>query len=143
MSTSKDSANGQNQSAQAQLDQRLLDLLRHLRDLPHSLSDHSSIYPFETFNLSLYDIEHYGSIQSAFSHQLELIFGSRNGGRLIEYRGRGPSLEAIVFGFHKYINGEGSEDELLWRWVQDSTHAAKEAAKNVSGLSTLMSSWHI
>lgn len=139
MSTSSDSVTRQNQSVQVQLDPRLLDLLRHLRDLPHSLSDHSRIYPFETFDLSPYDIAHYGSIQNAFSHRLELVFGSRNSGRLIEYRGRGPSLEAIVYRFHKYISGEGEDNELLWKWVQDLTYAAKEAAKNVSDTLILVS----
>lgn len=116
----------------ATLDPRLLDLLRHLRTLPPSLSDHPNIYPFTSFVLDPYDAEHYGSIQGALNHRLELVFGSRNGDRLIEFKGRGSSLEAIVYIFYKYIDGESGENELLWKWVRDLTHAAKEIAKNVS-----------
>ncbi|KAG9078116.1 hypothetical protein FRC06_008524, partial [Ceratobasidium sp. 370] len=120
-----------NRSGQARLDPRLFDLLRQLRDLPHSLSDHPGIYPFEKFDLNPHDIEHYGSKQGALNHRLELVFGSRNGGHAIEFRGRGSSLEAVVFTFHKYIDGDEGENQLLWKWVQDLTHAAKAAVKNV------------
>lgn len=93
---SKDSCSGQSQSGPAQIDWRLLDLLRYLCVPPRSLSDHSWIYPFESFERSPYDIEHYGSKLRPLSHRLDLIFGSRSGVRLIEYRGRGPFSEAIA-----------------------------------------------
>lgn len=84
------------------------------------------------FVLDPLDIEHYGSAQGALNHRLELIFGSRSSGRLIEFRGRGMSLEAIVHIFYKYIDGEDGENTLLWKWVQDLTHSAMEASKSVS-----------
>ena len=132
MSHAQQHSHTQTESSYTPLDQRLLDLLYQLRNLPTSLSDHSSIYPFASLVLNPLDIENYGSAQGALNHQLELVFGSRSSGRLIEFRGRGPSLEAIVYTFYKYIDGEDGENVLLWKWVQDLTHAAIEASKNVS-----------
>ncbi|KAG9120983.1 hypothetical protein FRC07_003254, partial [Ceratobasidium sp. 392] len=132
MPTVEASPTTQTSSAQAQLDSRLLDLLRYLRDLPPSLSSHSGSYPFANFVLDPDDVEHYSSRQGALNHQLELIFGSRSGGRSIVFRGRGPSLEAVVYIFYKYITGEDGENKLLWKWVGDLTEAAKEASKDVS-----------
>lgn len=138
MSLSQSTSHAQTESIQVSLDPRILELLRLLRNLPTSLSDHPSIYPFASFTLDPHDTQHYGSIQGALNHRLELIFGSRSDGRFIKFRGRGPSLEAIVYIFYKYIDGEGGENQLLWKWVQDLTDAAKEAANNVSYISKLI-----
>lgn len=139
MSNIQQQSGPQTESSYTPLDQRLLNLLHQLRNLPTSLSDHSSIYPFVGFALDPLDIENYGSPQGALNHRLELIFGSRSSGRLLEFRGRGPSLEAIVHTFYKYINGEDGENVLLWKWVQDLTQAAVEASKNVSYALNLVS----
>ncbi|QRV92571.1 hypothetical protein RhiJN_20589 [Ceratobasidium sp. AG-Ba] len=132
MPSSKTVASINDTSAVAPIDPRLLELLRVLRNLPASLADHPSIYPFLGFTLEHHDIEHYGSPQNALNHKLSLIFGSRVGGRLIQFRGRGESLEAIVHTFSKYIDGESGENQVLWNWVQDLTQAAKESSKLVA-----------
>ncbi|KAG8733385.1 hypothetical protein FRC10_000256 [Ceratobasidium sp. 414] len=119
-------------SPASSLDSRLLELLCHLLELPHALSDHPKIYPFAQFSLDPHDVEHYGSTQNALNHRLELIFGSRSVGQPIEFHGRGASLEAIVYVLHKYIDGEGGDNVPLWRWVTELKDAAIQTAKSVS-----------
>ncbi|KAF8593824.1 hypothetical protein BDV93DRAFT_549408 [Ceratobasidium sp. AG-I] len=106
------------------LDHRVLNLSNHLSVLPQHLSDHPSVYPFSNFTLSPHDIEHYGRPQSALNHQLELVFGSRHGSGPIQFRGRGPSLLAVVDVLDQFISGETGENVLLWKWVEDLTHAS-------------------
>jgi hypothetical protein len=45
---------------------------------------------------------------------------------VIKFKGRGRSLEAIVYIFMKYIDGEDGENILLWKWVADLTCAAAQ-----------------
>lgn len=113
------------------LDLRLLDLLKHLRQLPMTLSDTPSIYPFLNFELDPYEIQYYGSPQTALHHRLELIFGSRGGNQPIVFRGRGLSLESIVYIFYKYITGEDGDNMILWSWVGDLTRAAAQSSERV------------
>ncbi|KAH7337956.1 hypothetical protein B0J17DRAFT_628537 [Rhizoctonia solani] len=60
----------------------------------------------------------------ALNHRLELILGSRSTGNAIQFRGRGRSLEAIVYILQKYINGDDGENTVLWKWVEDLTSSA-------------------
>ena len=46
------------------------------------------------------------SQRGALNHRLELIFGSRSTSSIIKFKGKGRSLEAIVYIFKKYIDGE-------------------------------------
>jgi hypothetical protein len=132
MSLSQTPSTLRNEATHAPLDPRLLNLLRHLLDLPSTLPDHPKIYPFACFSLEPHEVEQYGSTQGALIHQLELIFGSRSTGRAVEFRGRGPSLEAIVYVLHKYIDGEDGDNQTLWKWVADLDSAAIKVGKNVS-----------
>ena len=127
MSTLTASASSQSTSGSNNLDSRLLNLYSSLRNLPESLSEHPDVYPFaEKFVLDEHDIEFYGSQQGALNHRLELIFGSRSTGSPIQFKGRGRPLEAIVYILKKYIDGNGGENVLLWKWVEDLTHAATQ-----------------
>ena len=63
MSHAQQHSHTQTESSYTPLDQRLLDLLYQLRNLPTSLSDHSSIHPFASLVLNPLDIENYGSAQ--------------------------------------------------------------------------------
>lgn len=118
------------------LDHRLANLSHHLSALPKQLSDHPSVYPFCNFTLSDHDIEHYGTPQGALNHQFGLIFGSRLDNRPVQFRGRGPSLLAVIDVLDRYISGETEENILLWKWVDDLTHGAVECAKTVGGFTT-------
>ncbi|KAG9094211.1 hypothetical protein FRC07_011341 [Ceratobasidium sp. 392] len=127
MLLSQNSLDAQTLSTKASVDARLLNLLQHLQNLPASLSDHLTIYPFPNLTFEPHEIDHYGSVQGALNHRLELEFGSRSSGRLIEFRGRGSSLEAIVDTFYKFIDGANGENQLLWKWVHNLTQAAIRA----------------
>ncbi|KAG9081011.1 hypothetical protein FRC06_005913, partial [Ceratobasidium sp. 370] len=105
---------------------KMLELLECLRRLPPSLSDHPSIYPFSNLVLEPNDVEFYGSPQGALDHRLQLIFGSRVDGQPIKLKGQGQGLEAVVDILHRHITGEGEENVLLWKWVDDLLRAAKE-----------------
>ncbi|CUA68969.1 hypothetical protein RSOLAG22IIIB_08222 [Rhizoctonia solani] len=59
------------------------------------------------FILELHEVEFYGPQQGALNHRLELIFGSRNAGGMIQFKGHG-------------------ENVLLWKWVDDLTRSAAE-----------------
>ncbi|QRW16066.1 hypothetical protein RhiXN_04067 [Rhizoctonia solani] len=125
MSTSQSSSTVQGSSGDVIVDSRLQNLYASLHSLPDSLPDHPEIYPFaDKFALDQYDIEFYGLSQGALNHRLELIFGSQNAGNVITFKGRGQLLEAIVYIFKKYIDGENGENIPLWKWVDDLTHAA-------------------
>lgn len=113
------------------MDHRLENLLRHLSTLPDHLSDHPTVYPFNNFSIAPHEIEHYGTPQGALNHRLELVFGSRYDSRAIQFRGRGPSLVAIINVFKSCITGEEGENILLWKWVEDLTHGAIECIKSV------------
>ncbi|QRW12240.1 hypothetical protein RhiLY_11239 [Ceratobasidium sp. AG-Ba] len=116
---------------QAPIDPRLLDLLRNLRTLPTSLSDHPGIYPFPKLTIDAHDAQHYGSPQAALVHRLELIFGERNTSQMVRFRGRGPSLGAVVYTFSKYIDGEHGDNKLLWSWVHHLTKSAIKQSKSI------------
>ncbi|QRV92908.1 hypothetical protein RhiJN_20926 [Ceratobasidium sp. AG-Ba] len=119
------------EGSQAPIDPRLLDLLRNLRTLPTSLSDHPGIYPFPKLTIDAHDAQHYGSPQAALVHRLELIFGERNTSQMVRFRGRGPSLEAVVYTFSKYIDGEHGDNKLLWSWVHHLTKSAIKQSKSI------------
>lgn len=114
------------------LDGRLANLSHHLSALPAYLSDHPNVYPFSNFSLASHEIEHYGTPQGALNHHLELIFGSRYDNRTVQFRGRGPSLLAIVDVFNHYITGVVGENILLCKWVEDLTDGAIHCIQNVS-----------
>ncbi|EUC62852.1 hypothetical protein RSOL_459100, partial [Rhizoctonia solani AG-3 Rhs1AP] len=123
------SSSSQKSTGSLTLDPRLQKLYSSLHNLPTNLPDHPDTYPFAgKFVLHQPDIGFYGSQQGALNHQLELIFGSRSVDRVINFKGRGRSLEAIVYIFMKYIDGEDGENVLLWKWVADLTHAAVQAS---------------
>ena len=127
MSTLITSSSRQKSAGDITLDPRLQNLYSSLRSLPTNLPDHPETYLFaEKFVLGQHDIEYYGLQQGALNHRLELIFGSRSINGIIKFRGRGRSLEAIVYIFMKYIDGEDGENVLLWKWVADLTRAAAQ-----------------
>ncbi|KDN38853.1 hypothetical protein RSAG8_09259, partial [Rhizoctonia solani AG-8 WAC10335] len=85
-----------------------------LHNLPEGLPDHPEAYPFASnFTLGPDDVEFYGSEQGALDYRLELIFGSRSTNNVIQFRGRGRSLEAIVYILWKYISGEDHHEENI------------------------------
>ncbi|KEP46915.1 DUF659 family protein [Rhizoctonia solani 123E] len=130
----------QNTSGSITLDSRLLKLYSSLRNLPESLSEHPDVYPSaEKFVLDEHDIEFYGSRQGALNHRLELIFGSRSTGSVIRFKGRGRALEAIVYTLKKYIDGDDGDNVLLWKWVEDLTHAATQMSATQTKTSHLQS----
>ncbi|CEL56164.1 hypothetical protein RSOLAG1IB_11852 [Rhizoctonia solani AG-1 IB] len=129
MSTFQASLSVPTQSGSSSLDPRLYNLYSNLRNLPEDLPDHPEVYPFASnFTLDPDEVEFYGSQQGALNHRLELIFGSRSTGNAIQFRGRGRSLEAIVYVLRKYINGDDRENIILWKWVEDLTSSAAQAS---------------
>ncbi|KAG8790887.1 hypothetical protein FRC12_010765 [Ceratobasidium sp. 428] len=129
MSTTQSPPSAQSSPSQAQINPRLLEQLQQLRNLPDSLPDRPGIYSFLGFTLEPHNISHYGLKQKALDHELQLVFGSRAAGSVIEFRGRGGSLEAIVHTFYKCIDGESGDNQVLWKWVEALTHAALEASQ--------------
>ncbi|QRW06033.1 hypothetical protein RhiLY_05032 [Ceratobasidium sp. AG-Ba] len=89
---------------QAPIDPRLLDLLRNLRTLPTSLSDHPGIYPFPKLTIDAHDAQHYGSPQAALG---------------------------LLYIFSKYIDGEHGDNKLLWSWVHHLTKSAIKQSKSI------------
>jgi hypothetical protein len=130
MSASITSLSNQKSTGSITLDPQLQSLYSSLHNLPTSLPNHPETYPFaEKFVLDQHDIEFYGSQQGALNHRLELVFGSRGIDSMIKFKGRGRSLEALVYIFMKYIDGEDGENLLLWKWVADLTRTATQISR--------------
>ncbi|KAG8950373.1 hypothetical protein FRC03_012905 [Tulasnella sp. 419] len=98
-------------------------LLHYLKNLPPSVPAAAKIYSFSDYVPDDERVADYGSEQGDLNAYLEVTFGSRHQGH-IQFKEKGPNLEAVVPLLKKYINGESKEEVLLLKWVEDLTKSA-------------------
>ncbi len=110
----------------------LKELDRCLKALPKSIPVNDT-YSFANYEPDPTEIEDYGLVQSVVNKHLEPEFGDRNHGP-IQFKGRGPALEAVVPILRASITGRFWENLLLIKWVDDLTAAAKIAIEADGGI---------
>ncbi|CAK5275996.1 unnamed protein product, partial [Mycena citricolor] len=110
---------------------QLKELARCLKSLPAKIPI-STTHDFRDFQLDQEEVAEYGDNKCVVNHALEVSFGSRAQGT-VEFKSRGPGLEAVIDVLREYITGSHGSNILLCKWVDDLIVGAKKAIMDTGG----------
>lgn len=119
----------------AVLANELADLARLLSHLPKTIPDGTK-HNFQNYISDLEWLDKIGCENGALNRALEISFGSRKNGGLINFQTRGPALEAVATTLCTFLAGttaNPSNNGILKLWLTDLIAAARNAITKTGG----------